>query len=90
MVLIPPQKTYTLFGGVQIANWHYLDVKGLQGYLKKQETIKKTIGKKMEKHNRGTNGKQKQKNIKIGEKNRKKNEKTYQKSVGVLYYGVVY
>jgi len=30
------------------------------------------------------------KNIKIGEKNRKKTEKTYQKSVGVLYYGGVY
>jgi hypothetical protein len=29
------------------------------------------------------------KNIKIGEKNRKKTEKTsYQNSVGVLYYGV--
>jgi hypothetical protein len=24
MVLIPPQKTYTLFGGVQTANWHII------------------------------------------------------------------
>ena len=61
MVLIPPQKTYTLFGGVQTANWHYLDVKGLQGYLKKQETIKKTIGKKNGKTQSGNKWKTKTK-----------------------------
>jgi hypothetical protein len=62
MVLIPPPKNiYFIWGGANCKLTHYLDVKGLQGYLKKQETIKKTIGKKMEKQNRGTNGKQKQK-----------------------------